>query len=161
MTTYPDPVRRGGAVFFDNEADVKLLLQWVLPRLGWEALSAGSGEATLALIEAAPAPLDCLLLDVSRTHWAGLALASQVAVRAPELPIILMSSADQIALPAELGRSVIGVLWKPFSIGELELLLEQAQTLRLAAQDPQPPLWYERPRLLTLPARAVRRTAEV
>lgn len=161
MTTYADPVRRGGAVFFDNEADMKLLLQWVLPRLGWDALSAGSSEATLALIEVPPVPLDCLLLDVSRTHWAGLALAVQVALRVPELPIILMSSADQVALPAELGSSVIGVLWKPFSISELELMLEQAQNLRLSAPAVQPPLWYERPRVLTLPTRAVRRTAEV
>ena len=161
MTTTENHMRRGGAVFFDNEADIQLMLLHVLPRLGWGAVPARSGEEVLALIQAPPVPLDCLLLDVSRAHWAGLALGATIAARAPHLPIILMSSADQIALPTELVGSVVGVLWKPFTISELEQMLQQALALGPADGLGGPQLWYERARLLTLPARVARRTAEV
>lgn len=161
MTTTGDQMRRGDAVFFDHEADIQLMLQHVLPRLGWGALPARSGEEALALIQAPPVPLDCFLLDVSRIHWSGLALGAAAAARAPHLPIILMSSADQIALPTELVESVVGVLWKPFTIAELEQQLQVALARRPADGPGGSQLWYQRSRLLTLPARIARRTAEV
>ena len=86
--------------------------------------SVGSGEEALAL--AAATPVDVLLLDINMPGMDGIAIAEQMAVRAPAASIIMMSVQGE---PDYLRRAMLAgareFLVKPFSSDELSASIRQ------------------------------------
>jgi CheY-like chemotaxis protein len=76
----------------DDELDVLLLVSRVLHEAGYDVVQARHGEEAWERIHRGDAPPDLLLADVVMPRMTGTELAARVALRHPEIPIILMSA---------------------------------------------------------------------
>ncbi len=119
----PDPIR---VLIVDDIAETR---EHLAKLLGFEndivvAGSVGSGEEALVL--ATELPVDVLLLDINMPGMDGIATAEQLAVRAPDASIIMMSVQGE---PDYLRRAMLAgareFLVKPFSSDELSASIRQ------------------------------------
>ncbi|HEU4329187.1 MAG TPA: response regulator [Roseiflexaceae bacterium] len=137
-------LRQRGILVIDGDPDIKFMLSCALRRWGWEPLICGNDQDALELAADPPLPLGCALLDVSLRRPHGLETAARLAAVDPALPIVLLSSADWVELPAP-NINVAGVLWKPFALADLSRLLTRAAAP--AAPRPSVPLLGRMPSL--------------
>ena len=122
----PDPV---SVWLVEDEPTLRRLVQRALHTAGWRVRATESAEAALATVgPGTPAPA-VLLCDLTLPGMDGLALLRALRRRWPELPAVLTSGYDQLALP---GRTVF--LRKPFALAELAGAVE-----RLAGAAARPP----------------------
>lgn len=104
-------------VVIDDEAEVCELIGKVLIRAGHEVLIADTGEAGLALLEAnfneaAPRPIDCLVVDKLLPQLGGLEVVAAVRRRWPQIAIVLVTAhPEPFNLDAERPEVVLA---KPF-----------------------------------------------
>lgn len=97
-------------VIIDDEAEVCDLLGKVLMRAGYDVLTAQTGEAGLALIEAQPPA--CLIVDKLLPTLGGLEVAAQVRQRWPRVAIVLVTAhPEPFTLDTERPDAVLA---KPF-----------------------------------------------
>ena len=115
----------------DDDIDVAEMLCEVLQDLGHTACHVTTGAAALAAIEAGPRP-DLVITDVMIPgELSGLALAQELRVRMPALPVVLATGYGDRA--AEFRAAGLLVLQKPFHAADLEATIRQA--LQAAAPD--------------------------
>ncbi|MBK6845826.1 MAG: response regulator [Gemmatimonadetes bacterium] len=102
-----------------------------LSRAGFEVLVAADGIAALELLEREGWRVDAMISDISMPRLNGLALVARVRARLPQLPIILMSGFEPVAVDADavVPPDVVR-LQKPFP---LEVLLPLLHDLRGSA----------------------------
>lgn len=62
----------------------------LLEQAGWEVVQVTDGDEALALLASAPA-FTCVVTDCSMARLSGEALASTIAIRWPDLPVLLIS----------------------------------------------------------------------
>jgi len=111
----------------DDDAGVRFALTEVLRDRGHRVICASSGAQALASLEG----VDVVVTDLSMPGMDGLELVSQIAVRVPALPVILLtahSSENMVRIASS--RGACGCLSKPFDIDEIARVIEQARTLR-------------------------------
>ncbi len=97
---------RGGGervLVVEDEPQVRALAARALADRGYQVLTAGDGEAALALLAREP-PVDLVLTDVVMPHMGGVDLAARLRERDPAPAVLFMSGyVDR----ASLGRSVL------------------------------------------------------
>lgn len=117
----------------DDDAEVCLLVARTLTRAGYEVLTAQTGEAAVALLEAGP--IDALLVDKMLPGMHGGEVMSEARRRFPNLPVVLMTGHPEPFSFAEERPDFI--LPKPFkSLAAIEEAVTQA--LASAADDGSP-----------------------
>jgi DNA-binding NtrC family response regulator len=106
----------GGAriLVLDDEEGVRSIVRRMLGDCNCRVIEAADGFDGLVLLERDPS-VDLVLTDLSMPRIGGLAVVQRVAVRYPELPVVVMSGngAAMAAAPE------IPVLRKPFTASEL------------------------------------------
>jgi CheY-like chemotaxis protein len=127
------PLRR--VLIIDDEPDIREIVKAVLEDLvGWQTLTAESGEVGLTL--ARTEPLDVLLLDISMPDIDGFELYQQLRQdpNAQTIPVVLLTAK---VLPSDrrrfLDMGVAGVITKPFN--PMRLANQIAQLLGWDQQD--------------------------
>lgn len=108
----------------DDEVDLRLILQINLQRWGHDvAVAASAAEAWTAIEDTAP---DALLLDVSMPGETGVELLQRLRA-ADRLPdrVALLSAILPATLSAEAELGGVRHLAKPFSLVELQALVEE------------------------------------
>jgi CheY-like chemotaxis protein len=75
----------------DNERSLVALAEEILAELGYEPVGFSSSVAALRAFREAPERFDIVLTDESMPELAGTALAGEIALLRPDLPIVLMS----------------------------------------------------------------------
>jgi len=75
----------------DNEKSLVALAEETLAELGYEPVGFSSSVAALRAFREAPQRFDIVLTDESMPELAGTALAGEIALLRPDLPIVLMS----------------------------------------------------------------------
>ena len=110
----------GRILIAEPHADVRSLFEFVVDRLGHEAVSLARGDASDL------PPLDAVILEPAAPG--ALALARSLRARFPELPIVCASIFP--AEPSALELAPLAYLEKPFGLSELE------HVLRLAVERP-------------------------
>ena len=110
----------------DDDPGVRFALTEVLLERGYRVVCASSGAQALASLDG----VDVVVTDFSMPGMDGLELVSQIAARAPSLPVILLTahgSENLVRLASS--RGACGCVSKPFDIDEIARVIEQAQAL--------------------------------
>lgn len=114
----------------DDDPGVRFALTEVLRDRGHDVICASSGAQALTSLDG----VDVVVTDFSMPGMDGLELVSQIAARAPSLPVILLTAHGSESL----GRiasscGAYGCLSKPFDIDEIARVIEQVQA-RISSQ---------------------------
>ncbi len=117
-------LRLGTLLVIDDESEVRMLLELMLTRLGYQVRGAADGPAGLRLLQGDIPDLAGVLVDLSMPGMSGGTVARHIRAGWPDLPIILMSgyrAEDVDPQLEELGGTAF--LHKPFSISHLRAAL--------------------------------------
>ena len=111
----------------DDEPGVRFALTEVLVDRGYRVVTAGSGAQALTLLDG----VDVVVTDLSMPGMDGLELTTQIAARAPGLPVILLTAhgSDNMVRIAS-SRGACGCLSKPFDIDEIANVIEHVRKAR-------------------------------
>ena len=121
----PGPLAAARILLVEDEAPLRRLATLVLRRAGHEVAEADCAEAALDLLADAAAP-DILVSDVAMPGMDGLALARQLRVRWPGLPVLLLSGYAESTLSVSLEAEAISFLPKPYAPADLLASLAEA-----------------------------------
>jgi DNA-binding NtrC family response regulator len=125
----------------EDEANLRLVLQKELQRLGYRVHVAPDGEAALRKLE--ESNVDVLLCDINMPRMDGLELLRRVHERPNPPEVIMLTGQGTIETAVEAMKSgAYDYLTKPYSINELDVRVRQAaekrslrvDNLRLRAQ---------------------------
>ena len=83
---------RKSVIVIDNEAAIRQTLFNLLTELGMQVHTADSGAAAVKLLSTT-SPIDLILTDQFMENGDGWSVLAQVAVRCPDMPVMLMSAA--------------------------------------------------------------------
>jgi two-component system cell cycle sensor histidine kinase/response regulator CckA len=119
----PQPVRESlrmpPVLLVEDEAPLLKLAERALRRAGFDVLSAASAEDALDLLDkGGPKPM-ALVSDVVMPGMDGLALASRLRERDPDLPVLLVSGYAEVALGRDLEAERLKLLPKPYGLADL------------------------------------------
>lgn len=127
--TVDDRLQRGAGspvttvLLVDDEPGVRFALSEVLHDRGYRVISAASGPEALAALDG----VDVVVTDLSMPGMDGLELVSQIAARAPALPVILLTAhGSENLVRIASSRGACGCLSKPFDIDEIARVVERA-----------------------------------
>lgn len=117
----------------DDDVDVCVLVASTLTRAGYEVLTAQTGEAGLALLEAAP--VACLVVDKMLPGMHGGEVINEARRQQPGLAVVLISGHAE---PLSFGEARPDVtLGKPFkSLAAIEEAIAQALAAARGAASP-------------------------
>jgi DNA-binding NtrC family response regulator len=125
----------------EDEANLRLVLQKELQRLGYRVQAATDGEAALRKLE--ESNVDVLLCDINMPHMDGMELLRRVHERPNPPEVIMLTGQGTIETAVEAMKlGAYDYLTKPYSINELDVRVRQAaekrnlrvDNLRLRAQ---------------------------
>jgi len=117
------PIRGEGRVLLVEDNDhVRDFAEHLLADLGYDALSAASGEEALALLETER--VDIVFSDVVMPELSGLGLARIVAERYPGLPVVLATGYSEEIVEGAAGE--FEILSKPYGAESLGAALARA-----------------------------------
>jgi len=112
----------------DDEWSIREITGLMLEKAGFRALSAGTADEGLALVDAEA--VDVVLIDVVLPGKNGLELALEINQRKPGVPIVLMSgriSTDSDSIQNFTGHfGIASSLAKPFTSDQLLLSIRHA-----------------------------------
>lgn len=118
----------------DDSAEIRALLESVLPYAGYDTLSAGTGQGGLGL--ALHHKPDVLLLDLELPDIGGLQILEQLKQAKLSIPAVIMTgygSEGSAARALRLGA--FGYLIKPFTTEEVLSTVEKALAMGRLARD--------------------------
>ncbi|MEU4164683.1 response regulator [Actinoplanes sp. NPDC026670] len=125
----------------DDDEPLRKAAERFIAKAGYRVLTAGDGLAALALAEAHPGPIHCLVTDVVMPEMDGRQLAHHLISARPQLKVIFISGFAE-ALIAEDGTALEPdgtIIAKPFTAAELREALSAVLT---AAPDADRPLHH-------------------
>jgi PAS domain S-box-containing protein len=111
---------RGTLLLVEDEKQLLAVTKTMLETLGFSVLEAVNGKVALELYQQHAADITLVLTDLGMPVMDGYELFCELKKLDPDLPIILSSGFDEIAVNSRLVRAKLcGQLSKPYSIGEL------------------------------------------
>lgn len=115
-------------LIIDDSAEIRSLLESLLPFAGYETLSAGTGWEGLGLVfHARP---DVLLLDLELPDIGGLKILEQLNRANLSIPSVIMTGYGSEGVAAKALRlGALGYLIKPFTAEEVLATVEKALTM--------------------------------
>jgi two-component system, cell cycle sensor histidine kinase and response regulator CckA len=118
----PSPAR--GILLIDDEPAVRLVTGRMLNELGHRVMTAESGRRGLELLEAQPAGIDLVVLDLTMPEQSGEQTLHQLRGVRSNLPVVITSGFQAEDATALLQMpNVVGFLDKPHTMTSLEMLL--------------------------------------
>ena len=105
----------GTVLVVDDESLVLTMAETILSEFGYKVLTAGSGQAALALLARPDVKVDMLITDLVMPGMGGRELVEQIRRAAVRLPVLCMSG---YVLPAE-NQAGADYLQKPFTSKQL------------------------------------------
>jgi two-component system, cell cycle sensor histidine kinase and response regulator CckA len=115
-----------GILLVDDDPTIRLYMSRGLSAAGFTVFDAPHGAAALAVLDLQPLRIGLVITDVRMPVMDGLALARTIRAQWPRMPIIFMSGAVGSQHVAELGRSEVLFLAKPFAVDVLDAIIRQA-----------------------------------
>ena len=107
----------------DDDPGVRYALTEVLADRGHRVIAASSGAEALGLLEG----VDVVVTDLAMPGMDGLELMSQIAARAPALPVILVTAHGSEQVFRIASSRGCRCVRKPFDIDEIARVIEQAR----------------------------------
>ncbi|HSJ54473.1 MAG TPA: response regulator [Anaerolineae bacterium] len=121
-------------LIIDDSAEIRALLESLLPYAGYETLSAGTGWEGLGLaVHARP---DVMLLDLELPDIGGLKVLEQLNRARLSIPAVIMTGYGSEGVAATALRlGALGYLIKPFTAEEVLSTVEKALTVGRLARE--------------------------
>jgi DNA-binding NtrC family response regulator len=120
----------------EDEANLRLVLQKELQRLGYRVQAAPDGEAALRKLE--ESNVDVLLCDINMPRMDGMELLRRIHERPNPPEVIMLTGQGTIETAVEAMRiGAYDYLTKPYSINELDVRVRQAAEKRRLRVDNQ------------------------
>jgi DNA-binding NtrC family response regulator len=120
----------------EDEANLRLVLQKELQRLGYRVQAAPDGEAALRKLE--ESNVDVLLCDINMPRMDGIELLKRVHERPNPPEVIMLTGQGTVETAVEAMKSgAYDYLTKPYSINELDVRVRQAAEKRRLRVDNQ------------------------
>ena len=120
----------------EDEANLRLVLQKELQRLGYRVQAAPDGEAALRKLE--ESNVDVLLCDINMPNMDGMELLKRVHQRPNPPEVIMLTGQGTIETAVEAMKlGAYDYLTKPYSINELDVRVRQAAEKRNLRVDNQ------------------------
>jgi two-component system cell cycle response regulator CpdR len=111
----------------DDDDGVRRFVSRALAHFGHDVVEAEDGGLAMDIVTDEVGRFDLLLSDVKMPVMDGIALATDVAMDYPDLPILLMTGfADQRERADRLNSIVYDVILKPFSMADIIAKVEDA-----------------------------------
>ena len=107
----------------DDEQAVRAALADTLPVLGYEVATASNGTEGLRLFH--KNSYELVVTDVQMPGMDGWTLARNIKKRSPATPVVLITGSEkETVLTKAKGKSIDSVLFKPFTLEELQQTLQ-------------------------------------
>lgn len=113
--TQPQSRGKGLILIIDDEAQVREVVERVLGKLGYRAMTAGSAEEGLEIFSRHSSEITLVLLDILMPGMTGEECLPELRKLDPGVPVVVATGFNT----GELTAQVDGVLRKPFSVKEL------------------------------------------
>ncbi len=131
-----DEQRDARLLIAEDEANLRLVLQKELQRLGYRVHAAPDGEAALRQLE--ENNVDVLLCDINMPRMDGMELLRRVSERPNPPEVIMLTGQGTIETAVEaMKNGAHDYLTKPYSIKELDVRVRQAADKRRLRTDNQ------------------------
>ena len=131
-----DEQREARLLIAEDEANLRLVLQRELQRLGYRVQAAPDGEAALRKLE--ESNVDVLLCDINMPRMDGMELLRRLHERPNPPEVIMLTGQGTIETAVEAMRiGAYDYLTKPYSITELDVRVRQAAEKRKLRVDNQ------------------------
>ncbi len=119
----------------EDERSIRDTCRDVASTLGYRPVAAESPEQALRILEGQD--IDAVLLDVKQQGFAGIGMLQQFKARRPDVEVIVVTANESVDDAVEAMKAgAYDYLRKPFSLGQLRLLLENvAAHLRLKTEN--------------------------
>ena len=124
----PAVLRGSGRILVvDDEEGVRMVLQRLLRRMGYDVETVGDATSALALLRMSPLRYDLVLSDILMPEKTGLELAAELLAERVPVAIVLMTGfADSATVREATETHHLPVLRKPFEVDQLSAIIEQA-----------------------------------
>jgi CheY-like chemotaxis protein len=107
-------------VYIDDDEVMRLMVERLLTRAGYQVSSHGSAQAALAAIGAKPEACDLVVTDFNMPELSGLEVSRRLAALRPGLPVLIISGYIADDLPAQArSHGVRGLVRKENVLEEL------------------------------------------
>jgi two-component system response regulator AtoC len=129
-------IRKGRILVIDDDPAIGTVLGALLRQAGHDALTADSGAAALALLEARH--VDVVLSDVKMPGIDGMTLLDRLVEQRPDLPVVLLTAHGTVAMAVDaMKRGAADFLLKPFDREAILFVINKV--LAMAARRTDPP----------------------
>jgi DNA-binding NtrC family response regulator len=119
----------------EDETRLREMLSHAIADMGFDVMSARSGEQALKLLDQQPS--DIILLDLNLPGINGIELFEMVHKRWAAAQVIVLTGFGDLDIAKRAIRlDVSDFLTKPCALGDLEIALDRARHRRLVAMDP-------------------------
>jgi PAS domain S-box-containing protein len=126
-----EPPKRGTVLIVDDDPTVLKTLSRLLPRGGYQVVTASSGEEALLLVQARGGEFDLFLFDVSMPRMNGPELFDEVRALLPDARVLLMSGFNHVDMVRRAeSHGLKGFLQKPFLLESFEELATRVMLSR-------------------------------
>ena len=125
---------RPSVLIVDDDVGMVDTLRDVFDAKGYDAATAHSGQAAVAMIERKP--YDVVLMDIQMPGLNGIQTLQAMRRHVPGIPVIMMTAFTRHELVEEAKRAAVAVLSKPLELDDVLGLIER--TIR-AAKRRRPP----------------------
>jgi CheY-like chemotaxis protein len=109
----------------DDNNDNRRIVAKMLSHLGYEVLSADSGESGLSLF--LKDKFDVVLSDYEMPGMDGVSFACSIKVSSPETPVVIMTGGGRDAVFSRKSTAVDEVVSKPFTLAEIGSTIKNLQ----------------------------------
>lgn len=108
----------------DDELGYREMLQFDLMKQGYSVVTAGDGQAALAVLE--KETVDLVVTDMKMPKMDGLMTVMEIRKKYPSLPVVLMTGyAAEDSLRRALEFTATASVRKPFNIKDLNAAVQQ------------------------------------
>ncbi len=123
----------------DDEKDIRVLIADILRDEGYSTRTAGTSDACMAEIEAAPPGLIILDIWLKDSTMDGIDILKSVKRDRPEIPVVIISGHGNIDIAvAAIKQGAYDFIQKPFNIDQLLVVMRRAmETSKLRRENTQ------------------------
>lgn len=112
-------------LIIDDDSSITAILSFILSEAEFNVQITASGKEALEIITS-PNNIDLIFLDLSIPLFSGQTILHQIIKLKPNLPVIIMTGdLDEKRLKEIYSIGAIGIIYKPFDVEEILLILKQ------------------------------------